>query len=343
VKETSLRGRRITIVGNRGGTNIGGSFERAARGAGLDFQVIEPRQAMDAPAWLRRFNWYLRGRRPTWLNRFSCQVVESCARHKSEVVVVTGISGLNANALGQLSKAGVKVANYLTDDPWNPMHRAPWFLKALQNYFAVFSPRHANLEGLGALGCKRVSYLPFGFDPELHFPEEPSNSEREAFVTDVLFVGGADRDRVPICSAVANSGLSLAIYGDYWDRSVVTKSYWKRYADLTTLRKATASARVCLCLTRRANKDGHTMRSYEVPAMGGVVLAEATDDHRQMFGEEGALYFRDTPEMITKAKWLIAHEAEARQMAARAHARVTSGRNTYRHRLETILASCLDQ
>ena len=57
------------------------------------------------------------------------------------------------------------------------------------------------------------------------------------------------------------------------------------------------------------------MRSYEVPAMRGVVLAEATDDHRQMFGEEGALYFRDIPEMITKAKWLVAHQAEARQMA----------------------------
>ena len=85
------------------------------------------------------------------------------------------------------------------------------------------------------------------------------------------------------------------------------------------------------------------MRSYEVPAMGGVVLAEATDDHRQMFGEEGALYFRDTPEMITKAKWLIAHEAEARQMAARAHARITRGANTYRDRLVTILAACVNK
>ncbi len=88
--------------------------------------------------------------------------------------------------------------------------------------------------------------------------------------------------------------------------------------------------------------NGHTMRSYEVPAMQAVILAESTDDHKDMFGEEGALYFRDIPEMISKAKWLVAHEAEARQMAARAHARITRAANTYRDRLVTILATCLN-
>ena len=333
----------MTIIGNRGGTNIGGSFERAGVQLGLDLQMIEPREAMEAPNWLRRFNWYFRRHRPTWLNRFSAKVVESCARHKSEAVVVTGISAPNAEALGQLDKAGVKVANYLTDDPWNRMHRTPWFLKALPNYFAVFSPRHANLHDLRALGCKRVSYLPFGYDPELHFPEAPSNDEQATLASDVLFVGGADHDRIPICSAVAGSGLSLAIYGDYWGRSATTRPYWRGYADPSLLRKATIAANVCLCLTRTANRDSHTMRSYEVPAMKGVILAEATDDHRQMFGEEGALYFRDIPDMITKAKWLVAHQPEARQMAERAHTRVTAGANTYRDRLETILATCLSE
>jgi spore maturation protein CgeB len=345
VNHLSVKGRRVTIVGNCGGTNIGGSFERAARIAGLDFQVIEPRQAMEAPAWLRRFNWYFRGKRPTWLNSFSNQVVQSCARHKSEVVVVTGISGLNADALKQLSKAGVRVANYLTDDPWNRWHRAPWFLKALPEYFAVFSPRRANLRDLEDVGCRRASYLPFGYDPELHFPEAPSNDERTVLATDVLFVGGADKDRIPVCSAIAESGLSLAIYGDYWDRHAVTQPFYRGYADLAMLRRATAGAAVCLCLTRKANRDGHTMRSYEVPAMKGVALAEATDDHREMFGEEGdcALFFRDTSEMVDKAKWLLAHQEERRQMADRAYARITDGKNTYRDRLETILDICINR
>lgn len=330
------------MIGNRGGTNIGGSFERAALAAELDVQVIEPREAMEAPTWLRRFNWHLRGHRPTWLNQFSSRAVEFCLRHESEAVVVTGIAGLSADALKQLSKAGVRVANYLTDDPWNPAHRAPWFLNALPEYYAVFSPRQANRGDLAALGCSKVSYLPFAYDPALHFPEEPSDNERENFSTDVLFIGGADEDRVPVCVAIAASGLSLAIYGDYWDRSELARPFWRGYANPSTLRKATSAARVCLCLARKANRDGHTMRSYEVPAMRGVLLAEATDDHKDMFGEEGALYFRDTPEMIIKAKWLVAHQPEARQMAVKANARIMTGANTYRDRLETILAVCLN-
>jgi spore maturation protein CgeB len=343
VNHLSVKGRRVTIVGNRGGTNIGGSFERAARIAGLDLQVIEPRQAMEAPRWLRRFNWYFRGKRPTWLNSFSNQVVQSCARHKSEVVVVTGISGLNADALAQLSKTGVRVANYLTDDPWNRWHRAPWFLKALPEYFAVFSPRRSNLRDLEEVGCRRASYLPFAYDPELHFAETLSEDERAQFSTDVLFVGGADKDRIPVCSAIAESGLSLAIYGDYWERSGITRSFWRGHADPATLRKATCAARVCICVTRKNNRDGHTMRSYEVGAMGGVILAEATDDHREMFGEEGALYFRGTPEMITKAKWLVAHQSEAKQMAEHAHSRITRGENTYCNRLSHILQTALNE
>jgi spore maturation protein CgeB len=338
-----LSGRRIVVIGNRGGTNIGGSFERAAIAAGTQIEMIEQREATQAPSLVRRFNWHLRGHRPTWLNTFGARVVKFCKRHKSEAVVVTGIAPLTADALRELRRMKIKVANYLTDDPWNPMHRAPWFLKALPEYFAVFSPRRANIGDLTNLGCRNAFYLPFGYDPALHFPEEPSDLEHEKFSTDVLFIGGADRDRIPFCGAIAISGLSLAIYGDYWQHSRATRSFWKGYANPEKLRKATHAAKVCLCLTRKANRDGHTMRSYEVAAMQGVILAEKTDDHLQIYGEDGALYFKEIPEMVTQAGWLATHCAEAQKMALCAHARMTGGANTYGDRLDTILATCLSR
>ena len=79
--------------------------------------------------------------------------------------------------------------------------------------------------------------------------------------------------------------------------------------------------------------------------MKGVVLTEATGDHRQMFGDEGkcAGFFDGIPDLIEKAKWFMAHQGEARQMAERAYARITGGKNTYRDRLETILDICLNR
>jgi hypothetical protein len=51
---------------------------------------------------------------------------------------------------------GIKRFNFLTDDPFNRAHYAPWFLKALPDYDVVFSPRRANIQDLLNAGCPRV-------------------------------------------------------------------------------------------------------------------------------------------------------------------------------------------
>jgi spore maturation protein CgeB len=81
------------------------------------------------------------------------------------------------------------------------------------------------------------------------------------------------------------------------------------------------------------------MRTYEVPAMGGCMLVEDTDDHRQLFGREGeaVVYFRTTDEGVAKARQLLADERERRRLAAESHALVTRGRHTYGDRLTAAL------
>lgn len=329
---------RILIVGNRGGTNIGGCFERAARRLGISATLVESREATDGAAWLRRINWYLRNRRPTWLERFSAKVVRTCAETESEVAIVTGITALSARCIDRLVKSGVKVVNYLTDDPWNTSHKAQWFFEALPKYSAIFSPRKANIADLLSVGCRRVIYLPFAYDAELHYPA--SHSSHPAH--EVVFVGGADADRVRLFSAAATRGLPLALYGDYWHRSPTLRCFWRGYAGIEALREVTTNAAVSVCLLRTANRDGHTMRSFEIPAMAGVVLAEASEDHMQIFGPEGecALYFTDATQLVDKARWLLEHQVEAKGLAQRVRDRVVSGKNTYVDRLEAMLTAC---
>jgi len=339
MNNSNLVGRRIVIVGNRGGTNIGGAFERAATFFEMNSLLLEPREAMRAPAWLRRFNWYLRGHRPTRLTAFSRRLVDSCLSHRAEILAVVGIAGVNASSLRKLAAAGVETINYLTDDPWNKAHYAPWFMKCLPEYTTVYSPRKSNMIDLRRAGCRDVRYLPFGYDPLLHFPEPPVVTEAAQYETDVVFVGGGDSDRVPYCVGLVRAGISLALYGDYWRRFQGTRNLFKGYADLATLRKATYAAKLCLCLGRRANRDGHAMRSFEVPAMGGCMLAEDTPEHREIFGEDGqaVVYFHSIPHLVERARWLVARAEERRRLAGAAHALITGGRNTYADRLRTML------
>lgn len=329
---------RILIVGNRGGTNVGECFERAAVAAGHVVSLIESRLSMTAPAWLRAVNWRLRGHRPTRLNRFSHLVARACRSSRPDLLLATGLAPINHQALARIQANGVFTMCFLTDDPWNPAHRAPWFMRALPRYSAVFSPRRANLIDLERAGAAAVRYLPFAYDPGLHYPEPPG-ADAKVPACDVLFIGGADPDRLPHCRALAEAGVDLALYGDYWDRYPVTRPFFRGYADLPTSRQATGSARVCLLLVRRANRDGHTMRSFEAAAIGGCLLAEDTPEHRDILGRDGdaAVYFRSIAEMVERARWLLGQETERRRLAAAARSRIISAHNTYADRLSTIL------
>ena len=54
------------------------------------------------------------------------------------------------------------------------------------------------------------------------------------------------------------------------------------------------------------------MRSFEIAAIGGCMLAEDTSEHREIFGRRwgGCLYFRTAREAAVQARALIANPTE---------------------------------
>jgi spore maturation protein CgeB len=327
----------LVIVGNQGGTNIGSSLARAATELGIEAHHCDARLAFQAPRWLARINWKLRDHRPTNLSEFSRYVVETCRQQQPTCLIGTGLAPLEKSALTIISEMGIRCINYLTDDPWNANFSSHWFFAALPCYDDVFTPRQANISELRTIGCPHVEYLPFGFDPLLFYREASLMPTNEQY--DVIFAGGCDKDRVPYIAALANAGFKIALYGDYWERSPYTKPYYKGHADPETLRQATSNAKVALCLVRRANRDGHVMRSFEVPAVKTCMLAEATAEHQAIFGDDLAAvaYFQSIPEMVEKLHFLIRDEERRAQLAAAAHCIVMKKSHTYKDRLKTML------
>jgi spore maturation protein CgeB len=331
---------KLLLIGNRGGTNVAACFERAAHQLGIAPTILEARLAMDGSRWVVRFNWWLRSRRPTRLRWFSHQVVAHCQREQPDLLITTGAAPLTREALCIIGTLGIWRVSYLTDDPWNPAHRATWFLDALPEYDTVFSPRRSILEDLHGLGMSAIHYLPFAYDPHLHFSEPPATAEeQEHYDADIVFIGTGDRDRVPLIAALAQQQFHISLYGSYWERFRATRLFTHGQADVSILRRATTGARVALCLVRRANRDGHVMRSFEIPAIGACMLVEDTAEHREIFGAEGeaVAYFRTIDEMIAKLRWLLDHDDERRRLAFAAHRRIVDGNHTYRDRLLTIL------
>ena len=329
----------VIIVGLASGTHIGGSLLRAAERLGCRASLVDLTSAYDGPALLRSLSWRLAGRRPLHLDRFARALTGTALALGSSqrVVVATGAAPITRPALQRLRAAGIRCVNFSTDDPWNRTQRSSWHLRALPEYDVVFTPRRANIDDFRGLGCTDVRYLPFGYDEDLFAAVEPAAATP---VHEVLFVGGADRDRVDFITSFMQTGPLPTLVGGYWGRYRQTRSCDAGHKDADSLRALTTSAAVNLCLVRRANRDGHVMRSFEIPAVGGFMLAEDTDEHRTVFGPDGqcVLYFTHARDAATKARWAIDHPAERRRMARAAHALVTTGGHTYRHRLQEMLA-----
>jgi hypothetical protein len=329
----------VLIVGNDGGTNIGASLFRGARALAIPAELADARAAYDAPRAVARFNWWVRGRRPTRLSAFSRTMVERWRAKRPSRIVAAGLVPLDARALEDARARGIPTAVYLTDDPWNPAFKSQWFLDALPLYDHVFTPRRSNIADLARHGCRSVNFLPFGFDPELFFPDPPSGVDFPHYEADVFFAGGADDERRPFLTALLAQGFRVALYGDYWDRYVETRPVTRGHGGPKTLRHAIAASKVCLGLVRRANRDGHAMRSIEVPAAGGCFLAERTPEHEDIFGPDGeaVTYFSDIDAMVREARRLIDDASRRARLRARALEIITEGHFTYADRLQTLM------
>jgi spore maturation protein CgeB len=91
---------------------------------------------------------------------------------------------------------------------------------------------------------------------------------------------------------------------------------------------------------RRANRDDHAMRTYELPAMAACMLVENTPHHRQLFGADGeaVVYFDTIDEAVGRARDLLADEALRTRCRRAVRALITDHPHTYADRLAAMLA-----
>jgi hypothetical protein len=80
--------------------------------------------------------------------------------------------------------------------------------------------------------------------------------------------------------------------------------------------KAIQSNKITLGLLYRENRDLQTSRSFEIPACGGFMLAERTEEHRMYFEEDKeAAYFSSFDELRDKLRFYAAHDAARERVA----------------------------
>jgi hypothetical protein len=318
-------------------------FIEAARSMpGVELSFVDENEyfAPIARSLPHRLLYRLLARRPPRLFGFERHLLDTAEQVRPDVVLVVKGPYVRPQILQRLRRLGAAVVNFSTDDPFNSAAKFPYLRDAIREYDLYVTPRTANIAQLQEAGARRTMLVPFAYKPSVHYfqPEEPQGA-RDA--CDLLFIGGADADRTAFFRRVVDlwPDVRLDLYGNYWDRDSQLRAFWRGYAFGDLYRSATRRAKLAINLVRHGNRDGHVMRTFEVPACGGCMLAERTDDHARFFEEGREALFFDTPEsLVREARAVLDDDDRRTGIALAGHRRVVRDGHTYAARLEAILA-----
>ncbi len=245
------------------------------------------------------------------------------------------------STLKQWRKKGIYLVNFNGDNPFIFSGRGSgnkYVTQSLPLYDLHFT---YNLEIKNRLEDQlnlKTGFLPFGFDVSEPVYEECVLEEE---INKVCFLGNPDKIRMGFIRRLAGAGIEIDVYGgEGWKQlgshpainvfpPVYGDEFWK------VLRRY----RVQLNLMRPHNENSHNMRSFEVPGIGGIMLAPDTTEHKMFFkaGKEVFL-FSGWQDCSQKIRQLLAlSKEEAGKIRLQARQRSISDGYAYKDRAITVL------
>jgi len=305
------RAPRVVLVGERAPNGITGSFARAFRSCG--WEVVELRWGPWRPGALAVALF----RAPSLAGGFRRQLRRRvAAAGAAELVLVVKGPFLDARTIDWMrTRTGAPVVCWNPDDPLGPaLSNQGGIARAVPAYdtYVVWADDVA--ERLAARAA-RVEVIPFGFDPWLHHPPR----DRSAAEGRVVFVGAWDPEREAVMRSIAHH--APVVFGDGWPSGLPFETRPAAFGE--DLCAALGGAAWSINLLRPQNRRSHNMRSFEIPACGGVQLAVRTADHeRHLAGTPCVLVESEEdfdgvlkgepPVGVVQPGWLEANRYEAR-------------------------------
>jgi len=237
----------------------------------------------------------------------------------------------------------IKIVSYFLDDISLKHNFTYYYRKSLHIYDCHFTMNKWNVDELIAKGVKNVYHFYNSYSTHVHHPVEVNSKEREYFGCDVGFVGTFEDYRVKCIRHLAENGIKVKIWG--WGANVQTTGMVHPNIVLNNVHvfdddyaKVICATKINLCFLRKINRDTQTTRTFEIPAMGGFMLAERTDDHVILFEEDKeAAFFSSKEELLVKVKYYLKNESERRAISFNGLNRCHSSKYSYQEQMKLIL------
>jgi spore maturation protein CgeB len=333
---------KIVIVGDNHFNSIPSSLKRALIALGHDVYHFDYLKE----AFSEFFNIRFIKRRvlsPVFTLRMNICLLSYIKVTKPDLVLVCKGELISKSTLLKIKKYGCFLVNWNPDSPFEPVNSSKELLKSIAVYDVYFTWSRFLMQQISAAGAKSVKYLPFAYDPFLHYPITVDGNQTKYYGSDVVFVGTWDPERVRWLEPI--SELGLKIWGNSWHNlakaSPLRKNWHSKAVYGIEVSKIYNASGIVLNFLRKQNVNSHNMRTFEVPACKGFLLTTRSAEQCEYFEENKEIAcFSTIEELIDKLNYFLVHKEEAKKYAELAYKRLINNNHTYKDRTKQILSLC---
>ena len=275
-----------------------------------------------------------------WSERLETELVKATENYRPDLTIVFRCERLSRDSVSALrSYTRHAVWNVYNDSPLViPGIAYPGFREALGAYDAVLTAEPFAAPIFYQLGARHVEWLPFAHDPEYHHPGTLQASDATTYGSPVAYLGTYGPLQTWWLTPLVPLGLK--IWGNGWFRlsqAHLVRACWKPgLGQGPELWKPIAGAKVVFNMCRAEHMSGHSMKTFEIPSCGGLMVSNRTETQMQFFKDRKEAVFYDTrEEAVDLIRFYIEHDSE-RERIREAGMRAVA-HHTYESRAKTLL------
>ena len=255
--------------------------------------------------------------------------------HFNLIIFFKGIY-LKKNILSKLKEKNPKtiIINIFPDDPLNTKLNYisnKNFVKCLPIFdFSCIWSKKILKKLKKIVPSRKLIYLPFGYDEFLH-KKVKTNKKYSNIIN---FIGSYDKKRFEILKNLFHQNILIA--GSGWKgkfknpKNIYNPFFGKKLCE------AISSSNISINLLRDQNEGSHNMKTFEIPAMNGLMLTKRSREQNYFFPENKAcLMFSDKKELKEKIEFISKNKSKVKKIRNFAH--IISKKNSYRIRAKYLL------